>query len=117
MSQHDLLILVRVRPCELEGLLAQIVSVDVVGCEERAAKKRLLHRVNGLRAKPDEPPPYPHTVGPRTVPKRPEYPGVMRTAGRWLHQVLIAGGVAAGGNITIERDLRTECPPATSGGD
>jgi TIR domain len=31
-SEHDLLIPVRVRPCELEGLLAQIVYVDLVGC-------------------------------------------------------------------------------------
>jgi hypothetical protein len=63
-------------------------------------------------------------------------------AGRWLHQVLMGGGIAAavtgalltwwlssppsirakcgvatGGNITVGRDLRTECPPATSGRD
>jgi hypothetical protein len=66
----------------------------------------------------------------------------MRKAGRWLHQVLIAGGiaaavigavltwwlssppdikadcgVAAGGNITVGRDLSTECPPAPPGED
>jgi hypothetical protein len=142
MSQHDLLIPVRVRPCELEGLLAQIIYVDLVGGDETAAKKRLLDRVSGLRAKPDEPPSYPRTGGLRAVPERPEYPGVARTAGRWLHQVLMGGGiaaavtgalltwwlsnppsiraecgVAAGGNITIGRDLRTECPPATPGRD
>src|SRR4051794_2309415 len=30
-SEHDLLIPVRVRPCKLEGLLAQIVYIDLVG--------------------------------------------------------------------------------------
>ena len=68
MSQHDLLIPVRVRPCELEGLLAQIIYVDLVGVDETAAKKHLLDRVSGLRAKPGEPPSYPRTVGLRGVP-------------------------------------------------
>src|ERR671928_986477 len=39
-SEHDLLLPVRVRPCELEGLLAQIVYVDLVGYDETVAKKR-----------------------------------------------------------------------------
>lgn len=138
-SQHDRLIPVRVRPCELEGLLAQIVYVDLMGCDEAAAKKRLLDRVRGIRTKPDEPPLYPRSLtGLRAVPKRPDFPGVMRAAGRWLHQTLIAGGiaaaiigalltwwlssppnitadcgVAAGGNITVGRDLRADCPPAS----
>ena len=96
-SEHDLLIPVRVQPCELEGLLAQIVYVDLIGCDEAAAKKRLLDRVSGIRAKPDEPPlyPKPSTAGHTAVPKRPDYPGVVRTAGRWLHQALIGGGIAA----------------------
>jgi hypothetical protein len=137
-SQHDRLIPVRVRPCALEGLLAQIVYVDLVGCDEAAAKKRLLDRVADIRAKPDEPPLYPtSSAGHSAVSERPDFPGVMRAAGRWLHQVLIAGGlaaaavgavltwwlsgppeikaecgVAAGGNITVGRDLSTECPPA-----
>lgn len=96
-SAHDLLIPVRVRPCELEGLLAQIVYVDLVGCGEAAAKKRLFDRVSGIRAKPDEPPLYPNPSSARhaAVPKRPDYPGVVRTAGRWLHQALIGSGIAA----------------------
>ena len=96
-SEHNLLIPVRVRPCAREGLLAQIVYVDLVGCDEAAAKKRLLDRVRGIRAKPDEPPLYPNpsTAGHSVVPKRPNYPGVVRAAGRWLHQVLAGGGIAA----------------------
>lgn len=142
-SQHDRLIPVRVRPCALEGLLAQIVYVDLVGCDEAAARKRLLDRVSGIRTKPDEPPLYPSSpAGHSTVSQRPDFPGTMRAAGRWLNQVLIAGGlaagvigavltwwmsgpseikaecgVAAGGNITVGGDLSTECPPAPSGED
>ena len=142
-SEHDRLIPVRVRPCALEGLLAQIVHVDLVGCDEAAARKRLLDRVSGIRTKPDEPPLYPTSpAGHKAVPERPDFPGVMRAAGRWLHRVLIGGGlaaavigavltwwlgsppeikaecgVAAGGNITVGRDLSTECPPAPPGED
>ena len=66
-SEHDLLIPVRVRPCELEGLLAQIVYVDLVGCGEAAARDKLLRRVEGIRLKPDEPPLFPG-LGPATRP-------------------------------------------------
>src|SRR3954447_6729242 len=62
-SGHDLLIPVRVRPCERDGLLAQIVHVDLVGCDERAARDRLLRRVEGIRLKPDEPPLFPGESG------------------------------------------------------
>ena len=37
-SAHDLLIPVRVRPCALEGLLAQVVYVDLVGYGEAMAR-------------------------------------------------------------------------------
>src|SRR3954452_18714616 len=43
-SRHDLLIPVRVRPCELEGLLAQVVYVDLVGCGEETGRLNLLQR-------------------------------------------------------------------------
>ena len=123
MSQHDLLIPVRVRPCELEGLLAQIIYIDLVGDDdETTAKKRLLERVVGLRAKPDEPPPYPRTVGLMAVPKRPEYPGVARTAGRWLHQVLMGGGIATAVTgalltwwLSSPPSIRAECGVAAGG--
>jgi TIR domain len=39
-SEHDLLIPVRVRPCNLEGLLAQIIYVDLVDCTEGEALVR-----------------------------------------------------------------------------
>ena len=94
-SEHDLLIPVRVRPCELEGLLAQIVYVDLVGCGEAAARERLLKRVEGIRLKPDEPPLFPGEAGHEAVPERPAFPadvqrGKRAVAGGW--QVPSAGG-------------------------
>src|SRR3954451_1956563 len=61
-SEHDLLIPVRVRPCELKGLLAQIVYVDLVGCSEDVARGKLIKRVEGIRLKPDEPPLFPGEI-------------------------------------------------------
>src|SRR3954453_20154602 len=81
-SGHDLLIPVRVRPCELEGLLAQIVHVDLVGWGEAAARDKLLQRVEGIRLKPDEPPLFPGEVSHDAVPERPAFPSAARTGGR-----------------------------------
>jgi hypothetical protein len=74
---------------------------------------------------------------------RPYFPGTLRTVTSWLGRALVGGGVAAavigalltwwlntppgitatncgvaaGGDITVGRDLRTECPPAVPGRD
>ena len=81
-SEHDLLIPVRVRPCQLEGLLAQIVYVDLVGCGEAAARDLLLRRVEGIRLKPDEPPLFPGQVSHEVVPERPSFPAATSPSGR-----------------------------------
>src|SRR4051812_28801222 len=81
-SGHDLLIPVRVRPCELEGLLAQVVYVDLVGCGEETGRLKLLQRVEGIRLKPDEPPLFPGEVSHDAVPERPAFPSAARTGGR-----------------------------------
>ena len=73
-SEHDLLIPMRVRPCELGGLLAQIVYVDLVGCGEASARDKLLRRVEGIRLKPDEPPLFPGEASHEVVPARPAFP-------------------------------------------
>ena len=73
-SEHDLLVPVRVRPSDREGLLAQIVYVDLVGCGEAAARDKLLRRVEGIRLKPDEPPLFPGEVSHDAVPARPAFP-------------------------------------------
>src|SRR3954463_5192422 len=58
-STHDLLIPVRVRSCELQGLLVQIIYVDLVGANREQARERLLNRVAGIRPKPKEEPLFP----------------------------------------------------------
>jgi tetratricopeptide (TPR) repeat protein len=50
---------VRVRKCELKGLLAQVVYIDLVDSDELSAKERLLQGVESTRAKPSQPPKFP----------------------------------------------------------
>lgn len=75
------LIPVRVGECQPEGLLAQIVYVDLVGVPEAEAKQRLL---DGLkeRAKPDQPPSFPGTATPKAERVEPDpvaFPGTEAT--------------------------------------
>ena len=81
-SEHDLLIPVLVRPCELEGLFAQIVYVDLVGCDEVDARERLLKRVKRIRLKPDERPLFPGKLSHDAVLERPAFPAAAQTSGR-----------------------------------
>lgn len=76
-SEHDLLIPVRVRECELSGLLAQIVYVDLIGADRSDARQRLLDRVSGSRLKPKEEPFFPGGPLPlasRTIHSQPRFP-------------------------------------------
>jgi hypothetical protein len=66
-----------VRPCELQGLLAQVIYVDFVGCNEAAARDTLLKRVEGIRLKPHGPPLFPGRAGHKAVPDRPTFPTVV----------------------------------------
>jgi len=53
------LIPVRVSECEVDGLLRQVVYIDLVGTAEGDARQRLLDGVREGRAKPPSPPPFP----------------------------------------------------------
>jgi uncharacterized protein YraI len=75
MGKRGTLLPVRVRECDLEGLLPPIIHIDLVGLEEAAAKDALLAGVRRERAKPAVPPGFPGAV-PRSVPERPRFPGV-----------------------------------------
>src|SRR5438093_9160503 len=55
-GEQGLLLPVRVRECELHGLLPQIVYVDLVGLDETASRAALLAGIDRARAKPDAPP-------------------------------------------------------------
>ncbi len=90
-SEHDLLIPIRVRPCKLEGLLAQIIYVDLVGCSEGAAQRKLLQRVEGIRLKPDEPPLFPGQAGHDAVSERPVFPAAAPTGGSAASSTLAGG--------------------------
>ena len=52
------LIPVRIKPCDLSGLLGQIIYIDLVGLNEEEAKKKLLEGVKPTRPKPKSIPPF-----------------------------------------------------------
>src|SRR3954467_10782549 len=66
-SEHDLLVPVLVRDCELKGLRAQIVYGDLTSLREEDARECLLARISGLRRKPKEPPSFPGGQGHKAV--------------------------------------------------
>ena len=130
-SEHDLLIPIRVRPCELEGLLAQIVYVDLVGCGEETARDRLVRRVEGIRLKPDEPPLFPGEIGHAAVAERPAFPAAAlptrqeakrepETAMREKTGEGQSGGINIGGSVgyvggsIVGRDQITGVPSAAA---
>ncbi|HJQ23982.1 MAG TPA: FxSxx-COOH system tetratricopeptide repeat protein [Blastocatellia bacterium] len=67
---------VRVRECDIEGLLGQIVYIDLVKLEEPAAKHALLEGVKRGRAKPQRQPDFPG-ASPRTIASKPGFPGAL----------------------------------------
>src|SRR3954453_22384356 len=84
-SEHDLLIPVRVRPCDLQGLLAQVGYIDLVDTTREQACERLLNRVAGIRPKPKEEPFFPGDPLPveqRSIPSEPAFPAIPATIPR-----------------------------------
>jgi tetratricopeptide (TPR) repeat protein len=77
-GEQRLLVPVRVRACDVEGLLGSIVYIDLVEQDEQAARTRLLAGVRGDRAIPAAPPPYPVSASPPTVrTEQPAFPGAL----------------------------------------
>jgi hypothetical protein len=58
-GEAGLLLPVRVQECDIEGLLGQVIYIDLVGLEKTQARERLLAGIEGTRAKPPQPPPFP----------------------------------------------------------
>ena len=58
-GERGLLIFVRVRECEPEGMTTARIYVDLLGLDEAAAKERLLAGVKPGRVKPERPPLFP----------------------------------------------------------
>ena len=70
-GEKGTLLPVRVRACELKGLLPQIVYIDLVGCDKAAAKQALLAGIKRDRAKPDAEPDFPTEAPARAEPRFP----------------------------------------------
>jgi hypothetical protein len=58
-GERGLLLPVRVRPCDVQGLLGSIVFVDLVGLDESVARQTLLSSISHSRAKPLKVPLFP----------------------------------------------------------
>ncbi len=71
-----LVVPIRVRECELKGLLAQIVYESLDGKSESDAARALLDAVKLGRREPAESPPFPGSR-PRVLPSKPRFPGAL----------------------------------------
>jgi hypothetical protein len=69
------LVPVRVRECQIDGLLKQIVYIDLVGKTASEALESLVNGVRGRRAKPSESPPFPGADQSRHAAQAPAFPG------------------------------------------
>ena len=94
-GKKGVLIPVRVEKCDPEGLLPQIVYIDLVGLDEAAARERLLQGVEGDRAKPKKSPPFPKKKAPR-------FPGTLPEVCNIPHQ----RNPNFTGRVELLRDLR-----------
>jgi hypothetical protein len=56
-----LLVPVKVEPCDLVGILKQVIHIDLVGLDGDNARKRLLSKLNPGRTKPATAPTFPGT--------------------------------------------------------
>ena len=64
------LIPVRIENFDVSGLAKPFIYIDLVGCDEEAAKERLLNGVQGKRLKPQTAPKFPGT--PRSAANEPQ---------------------------------------------
>ncbi|MBK8908176.1 MAG: TIR domain-containing protein [Rhodospirillales bacterium] len=69
---NGLLLPVRVAECDVEGLLGQVIYVNLVGLDEVGARERLLAGVRRSRAKPSVAPSFPGATG--SVHPKPGFP-------------------------------------------
>ena len=76
-GKQGLLLPVRVRPCDVEGLLGQVVYIDLVDQNEKTARATLLQRVKQERHKPNTPPAFPYTAQVNQTSKAPSFPGAL----------------------------------------
>src|SRR5438045_7181764 len=73
-SEQGRLLPVRVRPCDVEGILGQIVYLDLVDQDEATARATLLQGIKHERRKPTSPPVFPSTRRASQSSDRPTFP-------------------------------------------
>ena len=73
-GKKSILVPVRVRECELTGLLSQIVYIDLVGHNEKDAIDTLMVGIKNERVKPTNPPGFPGASQTRAFPTLPPFP-------------------------------------------
>jgi tetratricopeptide (TPR) repeat protein len=71
---------IRVRECQLQGMLKSIVYIDLVGLSESDAQKALFEGKKTERAKPVETPAFPGEELSRSIPAKPGFPPVISLA-------------------------------------
>ena len=76
-GDQGLLLPVRVRPCDVEGLLGQVVYIDLVDQDEATARATLLQGITHQRRKPSTPPAFPSTHHASQPSERPSFPGAL----------------------------------------
>jgi tetratricopeptide (TPR) repeat protein len=76
-GDQGLLVPVRVRPCDVEGLLKQVVYIDLVDLNEEKARATLLRGVKHERRKPSSSPVFPSTRHSSQAPAHPSFPGAL----------------------------------------
>lgn len=83
-GEKGLLLPIRVRECDLEGVLPQIVYIDLAKLEEQAARRALLEGVKAERAKPPVRPSFPGAS--QSSPQPLVFPGSLPTLWNIPHQ-------------------------------
>jgi hypothetical protein len=73
-GEKSSLLPVRVRDCNLEGLLGQIVYIDLVGLNENDAIDTLFKGIQIGRVKPSRRPSFPGTASGHSTPSSPPFP-------------------------------------------
>ncbi|MHB8068046.1 MAG: FxSxx-COOH system tetratricopeptide repeat protein [Desulfobaccales bacterium] len=78
-----ILVPVRVRELDLEGLLGQIIYLNLIGLDEEASRNALISGIEQRRAKPSSAPKFPGAARPKEAPR---FPGSLPSIWNVPHQ-------------------------------